>query len=161
LAVGLAPLGLGTLTPAADSATGRLTLNSGGFVQHRLNAVAASGVTGATITLALADASGKTVATATLAVGQVPLSFHQYLPAGDYTATLTLGLLRGLSGSVVTYLLSGGLGSDPVGPSRTTTATGPGTTGTTTTTDPTATTADTFSFIPVDVLLAFTFPYSF
>src|SRR5262249_43089168 len=126
-------LQVGTLAPGAATATGHLTTASSGLIQFTLGSVAANGAAGATVTLTLTDATGKKVVTATQTTGLAPLFLSQYLPAGDYTLTLTLGVPKGVSVPGVTYWLSGGLGSDPIGPYSTTTKNGPGTTGGTTT----------------------------
>ncbi len=161
----------GGLGGSATTATGRLSLASGTLFQFNL---AAAGAAGATVKLTVTDARGKVVAAFTQAAGAGPGLVWAYLPAGDYTVTVSLTLPKGApAGLGVNYLLTGGVGSDPLGTLVTTTATRPSaatTTTTTTTTPPTTTTTTTttmtspapptYTFTPT-VWPVLMYPYSF
>jgi hypothetical protein len=100
-----------------------------------------------------------------------PAFLSVYLPAGEYTLTMSLAQPKGATGNGVTYQLAAGLRTDPIGPLATTTSTGPGTTGSTTTTTTSSSTTTITSSSSTDTggffytattgLLTTVLPYSF
>lgn len=169
---GLDSLQSGTLAGNAKTASGELTMTSSGLMQFGLFATGAN-ASGQTVTLTIADAAGKKIATLVQTVGAGPAFLSVYLPAGEYTLTMSLAQPKGATGNGVTYQLAAGLRTDPIGPLATTTSTGPGATGSTTTTTTTTSPPTTvvtsssstgtggFFYTATTGLLTTVLPYSF
>jgi hypothetical protein len=90
------PIGVasGTLSPTATTATGALTLSSGGVYQFGLASSVVTAAGGA-VTLAVTDASGKTVFTLASTAGQPMTTETSYLAAGTYKLTFKYTAIAG------------------------------------------------------------------